>query len=395
MATKQATAFEKCTLFCGQSNWNTVVGVIATELPDFGFKISGDEHRKVLETSSRNAWFNEKRTLKLSWESYHKEEDERKDQLIDFIQEIPARNATLIHECALFGHHVQGALTVKVTPHLDEEFGKVIRKMASELKAIVFTDSPSRFFQKSNSPHFLDASFNLILDSTGNSGIPNLPYELPKSGDLDQQERRERSIAKLEQMGISLVKDGPLLPSSSLIQLRTPHELVQRAYALLAIAIRGEGIAGEPMAQFIEEKQINGFSPDEKEFMSSENPGDTDLELARGRYESLYVLLWVMGLTPTIPDPDKSAPLDEIMELISAPARDEFQKRVRVRPEWEVLDQTDQYLRYYLACDDARNHGQEEVKGLDVNLVFERLQAFCWLIKHQNKNWDDVSVDFD
>jgi hypothetical protein len=395
MATKQATALESCTLFCGKSNWNTVVGVIATQLPDFAFKISSDSESKTLETSARNTWFNEKRTLRLVWNPFQEAEDERKNQLIDFIQEIPARNASLVHECALFGHHVKGALTVEVSPHLDEEFGQVIKALAKELNALIFTEDPGRFFQKSSHPHFLDASFNLILDSTGNSGISSLTYELPKSGDLDQQERRERSISKLSGLGISLSNEGPLIASSSEIQLRTPHELVQRAYALLAVAIRGEGITGEPMEQFIEEKQINGFSPEEKDLMQSENPGDTELELARNRYECLYTLLWAMGLTDSLPSPDVASPIDEIMEIISAPERDEFQQRVRMRPEWEILDTTDQYLRYYLACDDARNHGNNDPNGLNVNLVFERLQALSWLIKHQNKPWDEVSVDFD
>jgi hypothetical protein len=392
MSSKQAQSVESCTLFCCNGNWNTAVGVIATQLSDFGFKLSASGTQKTLETVARNSWFNEKTSLKMTWSPFLPE-DEQRDALIDFIQQMPGRNSVLIHHCALFAHHVQGSLKIEVTPSINEVFDPVIKSLAEELNALLFTDDPGRFFTKSNHPHFLDHDFNLVLDNTGNSGLPHFPLQIPKSNQRDQDERKMRSLYRLEQLGVAWIEEGPLTPSSEFAHIRTVTELSQRAYCLLAIAIRGEGIKGDPMKQFIEEKKIGGFSVSEAEFMDKEEPIQDELELARLRYESLYVLLWAMGLVDQIPKPNEEAPLDEIMEVISAPDRDEFEQRIRVREPWQILDETDFYLRCYVSCDAARERGADIPKLLNTDLVFERLMAFAWLIKLGNKSWDDVTVD--
>src|SRR5690606_12875434 len=124
----------------------------------------------------------------------------------------------------------------------------------------------------------------------------------------DALERRERSVARLAELGIRTPASLPPVVGEAEVALRSAREVALRTLALLAVAVRAESLASNdplPVAD-LEQKlplAFGALSPVEREFMSSEAPERQSVVNHVWRYEALFVLQWALGLFEEMPLP--------------------------------------------------------------------------------------------
>ena len=71
----------------------------------------------------------------------------------------------------------------------------------------------------------------------------------------EQLERKSRSEGFLNKNGIKINKNLPCVPTSEEIKIRSKKEIIDRAYALLITAVKGEGIEQQLMERIVKEKK--------------------------------------------------------------------------------------------------------------------------------------------
>jgi hypothetical protein len=109
------------------------------------------------------------------------------------------------------------------------------------------------------------------------------------------------------------------------------------------------------------------------------------------RYEALHVLLWSLGQVDEVGFPDTQSDAKVLLKL----ALDDPQKLLaapKLRSTAELLDQADVLYRCMWICRDARGQSKPP-GGLSTSIVYERLYAINWLVRHGNAEWDNVQTD--
>ncbi len=108
--------------------------------------------------------------------------------------------------------------------------------------------------------------------------------------------------------------------------------------------------------------------------------------------EAIYALLWAGGLVPGLPL-DENYPAS-MLEILPNVERDEsgrdLQRRVRVRPEAELIAMLDLYYCAHWYARDGGLNGYDT--GLfDMGRIMERRKALEWLLD-PSSDWDNVEM---
>ncbi|HEU0174401.1 MAG TPA: DUF4272 domain-containing protein [Blastocatellia bacterium] len=206
--------------------------------------------------------------------------------------------------------------------------------------------------------------------------------------------RKERSDQKLKQLGIPVNAHLPRIESEEKAQLRNPEAVAQRAIALCAVAVRGEGLEWKEVAELLKEHNpLQVATPKEKSFLLEANPTQQDRFNFSWRYESLWVLLWALGYVESLGYPSSHCDVPRAVETLTGASTEQFIMKATLRPLSEILDEADLIYRYDWAVVDARINGQPPPANLDEGVVYERHYALNWLIGYMNQDWDDVTTD--
>ncbi len=285
-------------------------------------------------------------------------------------------------------------------PEMTPEFEAVLREVVSELDAFIFAQ-PTRLFNKSNGQHFVDKDLNLILDTAGNCEVNDLIvnisakyYDEPKENYTEEQlDRKAKSEEFLERNKIKINKNLPCVASSKKVKIRSLDDVIDRAFALLIIAVKGEGIEQEHLDRTVKDKRIHSFSPKEKEVYETANLSDQEKAYATWRYESLYTLLWALGKFDELKYPGDICNVSEVVDRIFKPEREIFENTVQLRSKEELLDELDVTYRMNWACVNARVKGEEISGNLNPSVIYERHYALNWLTTYMNQDWDDVQTN--
>ena len=266
--------------------------------------------------------------------------------------------------------------------------------------AFLFTQ-PSKIFNRSNGQHFLDKDFNLIIDPNGNSEVNDVSvvvdakyHDGPADYNEEQLARKSRSEAFLNSKGIKVNKNLPCLDSSDQTSLRSRMKIVNRAYALMIIAIKGEGgVSPEQLQKPIEEKSINAFSPKEQSILNTNELSDQEKSYATWRYESLYTLLWALNIFSELKSPNEICDVPAVVSAIIKPSKTDFINSCKLRSKEEILDELDKIYRMNWACVDARIKGEAVGGNINPSVIYERHYALNWLTNYRDQEWDQVSTD--
>ena len=401
---------ENCTIYSHHLEFEKVVQIVKSNLPKAKVEYNDGGMQKSLVATIKGGFFGKTKTLKINYRerknpSYKLEQVEcgltqNLAGMVNFIQSLPAQNEDVKSK---FLHKVMSAnceIPFIAEPEITTEFESVLGKIVNELDAFIFTQ-PNRIFNKSNGQHFIDKNLNLILDTNGNCEIRDIEvnvnpkyHDLPKENYNEEQiKRKEKSEAFLEVKGIKTNKNLPCVTSSEDVELRTLKEVIDRAYALLIVAVKGEGIEQEHLVKTVGAKKIDSLSSKENQIYQAESLDDQERAYATWRYESLYTILWALGKMEELKYPSEICDVQAIVGKIFQPSREEFEGSVKLRSESEILDELDKTYRMNWACVDARITSQEVSGNINPSVVYERHYSLNWLTKYQNQDWDNVQTN--
>lgn len=251
------------------------------------------------------------------------------------------------------------------------------QQWAQAANAVVFTPAG----------HVLDPQGRILVSGQNGTSAPDAQLPHPQEAIA----RKARTVALLEQRGITVPTTLPPLVGESELVLRTNDEAVGRARALLLIALRADSVAsGEPMGVdlLLDKMPLadDYLSPGERAFLAQETSSQNDCAQLIWRYESLYLLEWALGLVDSLPFPD--APCDSA----STAATLISMRGPQLRSATEILDALDLHYRLHWHVRQKRLKKQGEAEGVDADVLMERHRALNWLVRFEHAPWDDVDT---
>lgn len=205
--------------------------------------------------------------------------------------------------------------------------------------------------------------------------------------------RKARSEALLRQQGVPINQYLPVIEDESQVPRRTRAEIANRALALFAVAMKGEGVEEKVVRKFVADHDIDAyFSPHERAFFRSAKPTPEQRAQFSWRYEAAWVMLWALGYVHELDKPSAQCDVPAAAGIVMKRSHAQFVADAKPRAVPEILELADRIYRYRWALVDARLNGTQ-VTGLDPDVAVERHQALNWLIGYNGAEWDDVTTD--
>ena len=272
--------------------------------------------------------------------------------------------------------HVQ-----RVQHHLSFSVGAddtaALYEWAAHANAILFTPDG----------HVTDPQGRVLVDATdgGTEAEARVPY--PEKA----VERKARTEAMLAARGINVPDTLPPLVCEGELALRTRDEVVERARALLLVALRADSVAsGEPIPveTLLSKMPLadDALSLQEQVFLTLEAPAQQECAQFIWRYESLYLLEWALGLADVLPYPETSADSAGVVATLIE------MRGPQLRAPGEILDALDLHYRLHWYIRQSRLKKRGEAAGLDADVVMERHRTLNWLVRFQHAPWDEVDT---
>ncbi len=233
----------------------------------------------------------------------------------------------------------------------------------------------------------VDPQGRVLVDAVDGSADPEAQVPYPPQALV----RKAASEAALAARGITVADSLPALVCEEELTLRERDDVVDRARALLLVALRAESVAsGEPIPvdTLLNKMPLgdNALSPLEREFLDLEGPSQHECAQFTWRYESLYLLEWALGLVDELPYPaeacDTASTVATLIEM-RGPA---------LRSATEILDALDLTYRLHWFIRQERLKKSVETKGIDADVVMERHRTLNWLVRFQHAPWDEVDT---
>ncbi len=400
---------ENSTIYSHKLDFAGIAEIVKQKLPKANIEIKEDGINKSLEATIKGGLFGKSKKLRINYRerenpSYQLQQIEcpltqNLAGMVNYIQSLPTSNQEVKGKFLYKVMAVNSEMGFLVEPGFNDDFLSILKQIVTAQDAFLFAESNS-VFKKSNGQHFLDKHFNLILDTEGNCGISDIEVSVDAKYHDSQQEdseeqlkRKEKSESLLNEKGIKINANLPSIPALDDTQIRDLQSVIDRAYALMIIAARGEGVPVDRLQKPIDDKKINSFTPAEQRILSQEELSDQDRSYATWRYESLYTLLWVLNILPDLKYPSEICNVEEVVSSILQPGREEFEQGCKLRSGDEILDELDKTYRMNWACVDARINNQQVGGGIEPSIIYERHYALNWLTNYQNQEWDDVQTN--
>ena len=233
-----------------------------------------------------------------------------------------------------------------------------------------------------------------LLSANGEEGDGRVAVPYPPQA----WERKARTEAFLSARQMPPPAHLPPLISEPELRLRTPQDIAGRAFALLGVAVQAESIAaGDPLPVETLFGRLPSarthLTPKEQAFLSQKAPSESEVAQFGWRYECVFLLEWVMGLVDELPFPAAicDVPLTTRL-LLDAHDEQALMRAMRVRPDSEILDALDLHYRLHWLTRQAELKQQAVPVGLDAGVILERHHVLNWLVRFENKEWDEVDT---
>ena len=212
------------------------------------------------------------------------------------------------------------------------------------------------------------------------------------------QERKDISIEILKSQGVPFIDHLPLVYETSEVAPREKDEVIARsicsfAAIMCACTIRDNGELTDEDKQGTKDFLDNRFGCIDKltrmERRVIEGEASYDEAVNMGwKYESLWALMWAMGLVKELDFPKDICDCNFVMKTFSG----DFSECVKMRGTDEILQALDLIYRYHWACVNARVNGTKSA-GLDEEVVMERRGGLEWLCCKGAEN-DNLSDEY-
>lgn len=398
---------ENCTIYSHTPDFESLAKTIRLALPNAEIHEGTWAEGQYLSARLKGGWFGKEKSLRLSYRQRARPSYELKSiecpltrnlsGMVNYIRTIPAQNNDIQSRLLYKVMAANAEIAFMAEPEMQPEFEKILFAILEKQDAFVFVQ-PSNYFKRSNTQYFADKHLKLILDQNGRSEVQELSVKVdakyhdpsPESLTQEQIDRKAKSEFHLRQLGIKYNNNLPCIPGSHETGWVHVEEALERAYCLMVVAVKGEGIESSALQRVIEEKNINGFSPIETAWLEQEGLQGQEKAEATWRYESFYALLWALSLVPELSPPSQICPVQEIVGLLVQNSRADIEARAQWRSKSEILDQLDLIYRMHWAIVDARIHGQPTPGNMEPGVVLERHYVLNWVTQRYPSDWDHV-----
>jgi hypothetical protein len=317
----------------------------------------------------------------------------------NYVASLPASDKELQSLLLRKIETINAELIFIAEPKLSPDLTDLLQEIARAYDAFLFVQ-PGSAISQSPVQHFLDQSFHLIQDIQGKSGngsvtvqIDTAYFDDQRPATPEQVDRKQHTEKLLAAEGVLINPHLPYTEPAEEVVIRTEQEIINRAYALTLIAAKGEGVPMDQLEKAKEELAIGELSPYEQHIYAKQELTDQEKANATWRYESLNVLLWVLGFIEQPAYPSLICDVPRIVEVVIRQSRESFESRVHVKSKAEILDELDKAYRMHWACVQARITNAQPSGSLIDGVVFERHYVLNWLTCYQDQAWDDVSTD--
>jgi hypothetical protein len=400
---------ENCTIYSHAINFEAIEPIVKKHLPKASVKRQDLNGEKVLLIVSKKGFLGRKYKATIKGRkrvnpSYQLDKVEcplcqNLMGMQNYVTSLPAQDkniqSLLLQKIATLNSET----SFMVEPYVSEDFEKILREILQELDGLLFTP-PTSLFSKSEHQQFLNKDFELILDSIGVSEVAQLEiaidakyYDQPKiEYTAAQTKRKAKSEAILQKHQVKINTNLPCTANLTQDKLRSQDEIVDRIYALAIITARAEGISMSELQTIISDKEITQLSPYENHVLNNEIPAD-ELSALTWRYESLFLLCWLINKVDSLPYPSDMCAIDSFLGPILDQSRANFTSNIKLRSKEEIADALDLIYRMNWACVDARIKSETPSGELHPGIVYERHYTLNWLTLHQQQAWDDVTTD--
>ncbi len=219
--------------------------------------------------------------------------------------------------------------------------------------------------------------------------------------------RKEKSIEILKKYGVPFIEHLPHIETKETARIRTREEIAKRAMTCLIVIqyacdlnqlddVSDLEESKEFILALLEKYGLNEcITENEKQILYGSNIEQQDIINMIWKYEAYWVLIWSLGLVPTLEYPSTACDCEFAVKVVSTHNTfEEFLATTNLRDIDEILDEADLIFRYDWACVDARIKGNGAPANLDGGVVFERHKALNWLIDADgNDDWDNASTN--
>lgn len=207
---------------------------------------------------------------------------------------------------------------------------------------------------------------------------------------MDTAAIRQRSMKEAARLGYAVSAELPL--SDFDVKAREVNELVDRCLVMHALVAVSYGFPRDTVKAWLAGEDLTGaMSASERFYLEA---GDTaDDEFHRGMSESVWTLIWALGLAPKL-DFAKPCP-DDLVRMLpnlkTAESSSTFRNRAQQRSIDELLAAADLAYCLHWAVTDASLRGEPAPGRVPAWVVIERRRALEWVLC--DEDWDDVPLD--
>ena len=219
---------------------------------------------------------------------------------------------------------------------------------------------------------------------------------------ITAQERKNRSIAILVSQGVPYIEHLPLGYETNEVTPRDKKEVIERLACsftsiMCALSI-GKNEYTEEDREYMTQDFLSAkyhalelLTPREQQVIAG-TISEAGAINAVWKYESIWVLLWALGVVEELSFPNQICDCDLVMGTMERFKNlDDFMANTTLRPMEEILQALDLHYRYHWAAVNARVNGSDPA-GIDEGIVMERRAGLEWLCckGEENDNLTDI-----
>ena len=219
---------------------------------------------------------------------------------------------------------------------------------------------------------------------------------------ITAQERKNRSIEILQTQNVPFIEHLPLRYETNEVIPRDKKEVIERLACsftsiMCALSI-GKNEYTEEDREYMTQDFLSArygaldlLTPKEQKVISG-NVSEAEAINAAWKYESIWALLWALGVVEELSFPNRICDCDLVMGTMERFKNlDDFMANTTLRPIEEILQALDLHYRYHWAAVKARVNGSDPA-GIDEGVVMERRAGLEWLCckGQENDNFTDI-----
>jgi hypothetical protein len=238
-----------------------------------------------------------------------------------------------------------------------------------------------------------DPQGRVLLAVSGEDGDANAVIPYPPQA----WQRKARTEAQLAEHQVDVPDSLPPLVSEPELRLRAPEDILRRMLALFVVAIRAESLTSKNPITVDDLQQrfppaFANLTDAERAFLAQEAPAEQEITQFLWRYEAILVLQWALGLQDALPFADAICDVSSISGKVIERGTEGLRKQLAGRTASEILDALDLHYRLHWASRQAILKKTPVPAGLNDGVLQERHHALNWLVRFEDREWDDVET---